>query len=97
MLHYIFTGLASGFIASILAGVYGRNASSWFWMCFIFPPAIIALLIMGEDTEHFRQEELKRQQKNEYTECPFCAELIKKKAKVCKHCGRDVIPKEVEL
>ncbi len=23
-------------------------------------------------------------------ECPFCAELILKKARVCKHCGRDV-------
>ena len=23
-------------------------------------------------------------------ECPFCAELILKKAKVCKHCNRDV-------
>jgi hypothetical protein len=23
-------------------------------------------------------------------ECPFCAEVIKQRAKVCKHCGRDV-------
>lgn len=23
-------------------------------------------------------------------ECPFCAEIIKKRAKVCKHCGHDV-------
>lgn len=25
-------------------------------------------------------------------ECPYCAELILAKARVCKHCGRDVIP-----
>jgi hypothetical protein len=25
-------------------------------------------------------------------ECPFCAETILKKAKVCKHCRRDVEP-----
>jgi hypothetical protein len=25
-------------------------------------------------------------------ECPFCAEPILKKAKVCKHCRRDVVP-----
>ena len=25
-------------------------------------------------------------------ECPFCAEPILKKARVCKHCGRDVEP-----
>jgi len=23
-------------------------------------------------------------------ECPFCAEIIKKRAKICKHCGREV-------
>lgn len=28
----------------------------------------------------------------EERECPFCAEPILKKAKVCKHCGRDVEP-----
>lgn len=25
-------------------------------------------------------------------DCPFCAEPILKKARVCKHCGRDVEP-----
>jgi uncharacterized SAM-dependent methyltransferase len=23
-------------------------------------------------------------------ECPFCAEIIKQRAKICKHCGKDV-------
>ncbi|HMA66481.1 MAG TPA: zinc ribbon domain-containing protein, partial [Desulfosalsimonadaceae bacterium] len=23
-------------------------------------------------------------------ECPYCAEIIKRRAKVCKHCGKDV-------
>jgi ribosomal protein L37AE/L43A len=29
--------------------------------------------------------------KRSYTrECPFCAEIIKKRAKICKHCGKEV-------
>jgi hypothetical protein len=28
----------------------------------------------------------------EERECPYCAEQILKKARVCKHCGRDVVP-----
>ena len=23
-------------------------------------------------------------------ECPFCAEIVKKRAKICKHCGKDI-------
>lgn len=103
MFHYILIGIAAGFIASVLAEVYRRDATFWFWVCFIFPFAILALLILGEDKEVLQQEKLKQQeelkqkQANEYIECPYCAELIKKKAKVCKHCGRDVIPKEIEM
>ena len=26
-------------------------------------------------------------------ECPFCAEIIKKRAKICKHCKQDVAGK----
>ncbi len=29
-------------------------------------------------------------QRNFTRECPFCAEIIKKRAKVCKHCGKEV-------
>ncbi|MDD3107171.1 MAG: hypothetical protein PHP65_05170 [Bacilli bacterium] len=29
-------------------------------------------------------------QQNDTKECPFCAEIIKAKAIVCKHCGRDL-------
>ncbi|MGE4193062.1 MAG: hypothetical protein AB7E51_06715 [Pseudodesulfovibrio sp.] len=29
---------------------------------------------------------------NDERECPHCAELIKKKAKKCKHCGSEVTP-----
>lgn len=28
--------------------------------------------------------------KNFTRECPFCAEIIKKRAKICKHCGKEV-------
>ena len=24
-------------------------------------------------------------------ECPFCTEIIKQRAQICKHCGKDVV------
>ena len=36
-------------------------------------------------------EAIKKIHEKYYTrECPFCAEIIKKRAKVCKHCGKEV-------
>jgi hypothetical protein len=35
------------------------------------------------------QEHLK---KNPIKKCPYCAEVVKLEAKVCKHCGRDFAP-----
>jgi hypothetical protein len=29
--------------------------------------------------------------------CPWCAEQILEQARVCKHCGRDVRPRELEI
>lgn len=36
-------------------------------------------------------ESVKKMHKRYFTrECPFCAEIIKERAKVCKHCGKEV-------
>jgi ribosomal protein L37AE/L43A len=36
-------------------------------------------------------ESIKKIHERNFTkECPFCAEIIKKRAKVCKHCGKDI-------
>jgi hypothetical protein len=37
------------------------------------------------------QEAVDKIHARNYTrECPFCAEIIKKRAKICKHCGKEV-------
>lgn len=36
-------------------------------------------------------ESIKKMHKRHFTrECPFCAEIIKARAKICKHCGKEV-------
>lgn len=40
------------------------------------------------------EEAVKKIHERHFTrECPFCAEIIKRRAKICKHCGKDVAGK----
>lgn len=56
-------------------------------------------MIEPMENHKFGNEKLRQQvqaaieaihERNFTKECPFCAEIIKKKAKICKHCGSDV-------
>ena len=48
----------------------------------------------NEITQKKVDESVKKIHERFFTrECPFCAEIIKKRAKICKHCGQDVAGK----
>ncbi|NPV67104.1 MAG: zinc ribbon domain-containing protein [Anaerolineae bacterium] len=51
------------------------------------PIGLLIALISGRN-----EEELERRGVvvGQTRHCPYCAELVKAEAKVCKHCGRDI-------
>lgn len=52
------------------------------------------LKVGNELIEEQLEKSIKKIHERFYTrECPFCAEVIKKRAKICKHCGKDVAGK----
>ncbi len=56
--------------------------------------------IQGElkETEHRSNERgnESRYLRDDEIECPYCIEVIKRKAKVCKYCGKELAPQRVE-
>jgi|WetSurMetagenome_2_1015567.scaffolds.fasta_scaffold129393_2 hypothetical protein len=60
-------------------------------MLLIYFPIGITLLIIGAICAAFRGKNKEQGiPQGDQRKCPFCAELIKKEAIVCKHCHKDV-------
>ena len=89
-------GIFLGWIVfSILVGYVasrkGRSGVLYFFLSIIISPllGILLVLALGENKEAIENARLAS---GSEVKCHFCAELIKREAKVCKHCGKDSHP-----
>jgi hypothetical protein len=85
--------IASWIIFSIIGGVIakhkGRSAIGFFLLCLLLSPliGIIAALVSEPNVAKL---ESARIASGESKKCPYCAEIIKREATVCRYCGREV-------
>lgn len=80
----ILISIIAAAIAVSVAKEKGRENDSWGVIAFIFPPALLFLLLAPKKTGTFNRE------------CPYCKEVIKRGAIVCRYCGKDIVSSEPE-
>ena len=78
MLRYVILLAIAGMIGGIIARRKGRNPILWFFLCAIVPLLIAVIMVFPL-----------RVSKGYTKTCPYCAEIIKENAMVCKHCGKE--------
>lgn len=92
----IIAWIVCGVFAAIIASSKGRSFLAWLILGLLF--GIFALLASGfmpSINKSEAQSQIDKKIKsitNDERKCPFCAEIIKKEAKLCKHCGKEVEP-----
>jgi hypothetical protein len=79
LLRYVILLAIAGIVGSIIARRKGRNPIGWFILCAIVPFLIVVIAVLPPLVS-----------KGYTKKCPYCAEIIKEDAMVCKHCGREL-------
>lgn len=88
LLEVIIIAFICGVISAVVAVNKGRSGVGWFVIGNLLGPlGLVLSLVVSKNQQAVEQAAIAT---GDMRKCPFCAELIKSEASVCRHCGREI-------
>jgi hypothetical protein len=73
-------------LAVVIAGTKGRSEAGWAFLTLLLSPLVLLILLVLPKLDP------EAPSADTHVRCPDCAELVRREARVCKHCGRSLTP-----
>ena len=87
MVYCIVLWIVLCLIPARIASKKGRWAGGWFFLSLVISPLLAGIIVAV----------LEPMEGGNLRKCPFCSEMVKYDATVCRHCGKDIIKAEDSL